>query len=184
MGKNSKRVNGIRVASAVMALSLFGGIATSIPAFSTQAETSSYVELYSPLNQIQISMDRPEYLSASVKNNAKTESGKGLALDYTAGHTGSVNVTLPLTITETAQDFKGLAMWVDVPETADTYSFTMYIVKNQAVWQGLAIFCEMPIFLRFRPRFYEDFSIAHGVFAERAREYFTGRQEFGIIIYK
>lgn len=137
MGKNSKRVNGIRVASAVMALSLFGGIATSIPAFSTQAETSSYVELYSPLNQIQISMDRPEYLSASVKNNAKTESGKGLALDYTAGHTGSVNVTLPLTITETAQDFKGLAMWVDVPETADTYSFTMYIVKNQAVWQDM-----------------------------------------------
>ena len=122
------------IISFVMALSLACGIITN-PTFKASASSSdSYVELYSPASGREVTMQNPTYLNAVVENHSDTESGKALALDYKAGHSGSVNVAIP-TSAKPNEDFKGIAFWVDVPETIDEYSFTLFLVKDDAVWQ-------------------------------------------------
>ena len=138
MRRFNKKAKALFVASSVMATSLIGGVATTlVDVFANTQTDSSYVELYSPLDVVELSSSDNTHLGVSVQDNAKTESGKGLVLDYTPGHSGPISVTIPMTIEKTADDFEGLAMWVDVPETADEYSFTMYVVKNPAIWQDM-----------------------------------------------
>lgn len=103
---------------------------------SSDDATSSYVELYSPLNEVDINMSNPTYFKASVEDTELTLSGKGLVLDYIAGGSNPVTVTIP-TNAATSKDFKGLALWVDVPSTADSYSFTLYLENVSQVWQTM-----------------------------------------------
>ena len=77
------------IISLIMAVSLVLGVVTN-PAFKVQAESSdSYVELYSPdkVNE-GILYQNPKYLSGEVVDHNDTESGKAIALDYKAGHSG------------------------------------------------------------------------------------------------
>ena len=56
-----------------------------------------YTELYSPDDNVDISMSNSTYFNASVKDSDITESGKGLVLDYKSGYSKSVTVTIPTT---------------------------------------------------------------------------------------
>lgn len=137
MRKNKTLCLGI--ISLVMAVSLVCGILSLRPGFvASAAPSESYVELYSPTSDVEIAVDKPAYFNAIVEDYAGTESGKALALDYKAGHSGSVCLTIPTTITK-PEGYKGLALWLDVPETVDEYSFTMYISKNSAIWQTMEL---------------------------------------------
>lgn len=145
MRKITNRVKGLCLASAVMAATLVGGIASAWNSDITNAETavSSYIELYSPTNQVNIAGGSANF-TYTVEDNAKAPSGKGLAMNYTAC-TDNVSITIPMKVQATATGFQGLAMWVDVPETADEYSFTMYIEKQSGVWQTMELGSELTL---------------------------------------
>lgn len=108
-----------------------------------QEMESAYIELYSPLNETDISMSNANYLNATVVDNDKTPSGKGLQLDYKLAPK-SVEVSIPAAIKKD-DGYKGLAIWVDIPKTADEYSFTMYIAKSSSDWQVMNVSSELTL---------------------------------------
>lgn len=98
-------------------------------------ELSAYVELYTPGNGSQLVSADPNNLVLSVEDKANSPTGKALVMDYTPVQK-DIDFTIPVE-SQDAPDFEGLAMWVDIPETADSYSFTMYVIKNPTDWQPM-----------------------------------------------
>ena len=98
-------------------------------------ELSAYVELYTPGNGSQLVSADPNNLVLSVEDKANSPTGKALVMDYTPVQK-DIDFTIPIE-SQDAPDFEGLAMWVDIPETADSYSFTMYVIKNPTDWQPM-----------------------------------------------
>ncbi len=115
---------------------LFGYLSILPNVDANEIETNSFIELYSPIDDVKLYTSNVNYLTATIQDNDKTESGKGLAMSYTPCNE-TVSVTIPMLVKKDVTDFKGLAFWVDVPETSDEYSFTLTIAKSANIVQYL-----------------------------------------------
>ncbi len=100
------------------------------------AVDGAYVEMYSPNGNTQVVSADVEHLNPTVEDKANSPTGKALVMDYSPDHERSIDLVIPVE-SQSSEGFEGLAMWVDVPETDDSYSFTMYVSKNPAVWQPM-----------------------------------------------
>ena len=138
MGKMRSRIKSLLVTFAILLTATIGVTATLLPSKSFADSVSSYVEIYSPLGESEVAAPYTGYLDASVVSDSRTPSGSALALEYTPGNDSSVDITINAKIKSGSTDgYEGLAMWVDVPETEDEYSFTMFIVKSEDNWQTM-----------------------------------------------
>ena len=136
MCKNKKSVFLMLAVITAMAF-LCGSLTLSLNrVHANNTENSAYVELYSPIDDVKIYTSNASNLTATIKDNDKTESGKGLSMSYTPC-SETVSVTIPVVVKKDANNFEGLAFWIDVPETADEYSFTIDIVKSENIVQYL-----------------------------------------------
>ncbi len=134
---NKRKSKALIVAFSIMLASVFGAIVSSGVNFAVVAQAvSPYVEIYSPSDDIEITTTNSTYFTSTVEDNEKTESGKGLVLNYTV-HTSDVAITLPISVENDADGFEGLAIWLDIPQTADEYSFTMRIANTPNALQYL-----------------------------------------------
>ena len=145
MKKLTKRVKTLLATSVAMLGCVIGG------AFAVQsvnevvhAETiGSYVELFTPTantTEFGSVTSGGDYLTASLADNAKTETGKAVALTYTPSST-TANYVLSTTSSETAKA-EGVALWLDIPAaTTDIYSFSLSIVNGaySSSWQNMGV---------------------------------------------
>lgn len=124
------------VALVILLICMTGVIVFASSTSNSDKNYTYYNELYSPDDNVDISMSNSTYFNASVKDNNLTDSGKGLVLSYKIGYSNSLTVTIPTKETK-CEIFEGLAFWVDVPLTTDQYSFTLYIENVQGDWQAM-----------------------------------------------
>ncbi len=134
---SKRKSKALIVAFSILLASIVGLTVLSRQKVSAYEKTvSPYVEIYSPTDAINIVATNSTHFTANVENNEKTESGKGLALNYTV-HTAEVSVTIPIKVEQEADGFEGLALWVEIPQTSDEYSFTMRIANSPNALQYL-----------------------------------------------
>ena len=138
--KNNSRFIIFTLAMMIVFMTCVSVLATAD--FKATTKSSSYVELYSPMDTVDISSLNPTYFKGTVEDSTITNSGKGLVLDYKAGYAGPLTVTIP-TGASSADNFEGLAIWLDVPLTADNYSFTLYLENEANVWQTMELGSEL-----------------------------------------
>jgi len=118
--------------------------AIGVTASTSKPKYNSYVEIYSPTDSVDIGIQNSTYFNASVIDDAKTPSGKGLVLDYKVGYPNSLSVTIPISTTS-FENFEGLALWLDIPRTSDSYSFTLYIENKANDWQTMDFGTELTL---------------------------------------
>ncbi len=111
------------------------------PAFANSS--SAYVELYSPVSGLNVTQVN-EYFTNAVKDDEIAPHGKVLQFDYKVGHDVSIDAAVDVNVTD-GKGFQGLAMWVDIPETADEYSFTLYVIKDALDWQVMNLGSELTL---------------------------------------
>ena len=134
----SKKTNRLLLcALALVMVSSFVGAGLSFKGNSviSAAELSAYVELYTPGRGSQLVSADPNHLALYVEDKENSPTGKALVMDYTPVQK-DVDFAIPVE-SQDAPGFEGLAMWVDIPQTADSYSFAMYVIKNPMDWQPM-----------------------------------------------
>ena len=97
---------------------------------------SAYVELYAPTDEVTVSTTDSVNFVPAIADSDKTESGKALALNYKVT-SSSVSASIPMQVERKINDFAGLAMWINIPNSVDEYSFTLRIENNLNTMQYL-----------------------------------------------
>lgn len=144
MLNNKKVIKGMLIVVMALLITIPSLIVFALSNTSANVGKSSYVEIYSPTKDATIHAGNPESLSATVKDSSITPSGKGLVLDYKPGANAPVSVTLETGLSS-VKDFKGLAMWLDIPASSETYSFTMFVENQPLVWNDLNLGTELTL---------------------------------------
>ncbi len=136
MSKKSNKLLIAALALTMIASVVGAGLSFNGKQVISAEENPNYVELYSPEMNVDIVSANKEYLNPYVEDRADSPSGKALVLDYTPGHSTAIDLTIPVKPRD-SEGFEGLAMWLDVPESDDSYSFTLFIAKNPVEWQPM-----------------------------------------------
>ena len=143
----SKKSNKLLIAALILTMmaSVVGaGLSFNGKQVISAEENPNYVELYSPEMNVDIVSANKEYLNPYVEDNASSPTGKALVLDYTPGHSTAIDLTIPVKSRD-SEGFEGLAMWIDVPESDDSYSFTLFVAKNPVEWQPMNLGAQLTL---------------------------------------